>query len=214
MVVQETQSRSDKLIVDDKPESGDNDINWISSSVKHGKGDSDVKNLLIIHAIKNPEKFQNSRDIQKEIRKYKGDIQMKYAYPLNRGGLVVQVETEEEANILKEEWLAEAFMSGGQISVHRNNYIPKCVFKNISIGQPHTTERLISEVEKQTGLSVTVRRLRYRDTGKRMPVAIVMCASFDDLQLLFKSKWSIDKKLVKIVPYQSKRYIPTRCFNC
>ena len=53
---------------------------------------------------------------------------MRYAYPLNRGGLVVQVETEEEANILKEEWPEEAFMSGGQISVHRSNYIPKCVF--------------------------------------------------------------------------------------
>ena len=84
-------------------------------------------------------------------------------------------------------------------------------FKNISLG--HTAERLISEVEKQTGLSVTVRRLRYRDTGKPMPVAIVSCASFDDLQLLFKCKLSIDKKLVKIVPYQSKRFIPTRCFN-
>ena len=212
VVVQEAQSRSDKLIDEDKPESRDNDIDLISSSVEHGKGDSDVKNLLIIDGLKNPEKFQNSRDIQKEIRKHKGDIQMKYAYPLNRGGLVVQVETEEGANILKEEWPEEAFMSGGQISVHRSNYIPKCVFKNISLG--HTAERLISEVEKQTGLSVTVRRLRYRDTGKPMPVAIVTCASFDDLQLLFKSKLSIDKKLVKIVPYQSKRFIPTRCFNC
>ena len=66
MVVQEAQSRSDKLIVDDKPESRDNDIDLISSSVKHGKGDSDVKNLLIIDGLKIQKSFKTAEIFKKK----------------------------------------------------------------------------------------------------------------------------------------------------
>ena len=170
------------------------------------------KNLVIIDGIINPSEFQNSRDIQREIRKHKGDIQMKYAYPLNRGGIAIHVETEEELQVLKEDWPADAFSSNSGISVHENGLIPRCVFKNVPAIQ--SSEVIELETKKQTGLSVSVRRLRYRDSGRCMPIVIVTCKSHGELVSLLKSKIIINKKAVKIVPYQSKRYTPTRCFNC
>ena len=170
------------------------------------------KNLVIIDGIKTPGKYQNSRNIQKEIRKHKGEIQMKYAYPLNRGGIVVHVETEQEVEILKADWPAEAFCNSTGISVHDNSQIPRCVFKNTS--PVHSSEVIREEVRNITGLSVSVRRLKYRDTGRPMPIVVVTCESQENLQVLLKSKIQINKKVIKVVPYQSKRYTPTRCFNC
>lgn len=48
---------------------GSHDLNTTSSKV------------IIVDSLKNPSNFQNSRVIKQEIRKYKGNIQEKYAYP-------------------------------------------------------------------------------------------------------------------------------------
>ena len=47
-----------------------------------------------------------------------------------------------------------------------------------------------------------------------MPIVIATCESFEDLQKILKSKIILNKKSVKIHAYQSKRYTPTRCYNC
>ena len=96
--------------------------------------------------------------------------------------------------------------------MHDNSQIPRCVLKNIS--PVHSLEVIKEEVRNKTGLSVSVRRLEYRDTGRPMPIVVVTCGSHEDLQLLLKAKCQVNKKSIKIVPYQSKRYILTRCFNC
>ena len=70
---------------------------------------------------------------------------MKYAYPLNRGGIAVHVETEQEVEILKEDWPAEAICICTGISVHDNSQIPRCVFKNTS--QVHSSEVIREEVK-------------------------------------------------------------------
>ena len=43
--------------------------------------------ILIIGGIKSSLKYQNRRVIKHEIRKYKSDFKVKYAYQLNIGGL-------------------------------------------------------------------------------------------------------------------------------
>ena len=111
---------------------------------------------------------------------------MKYVYPLNRGGIAVHVEKEEEVEILKEEWPEEAFSSGSSLSVHENNVIPRCVFKNIPAFR--STEIIKEEVIKQTSVVVSARRLRYRDTGRPMPVVVITCKSHEDLQTLLKQR--------------------------
>ena len=188
------------------------DLEKSSPDTHHIPLDNKTKHLVIIDGIKDPGRFQNSTDIQKEIRKYKGGIQLKYVYPLNRGGIAVHVEKEEEVEILKEEWPEEAFSSGSSLSVRENCVIPRCVFKNIPAFL--SSEFINEEVVKQTGVVVNSKRLRYRDTRKPMPVVVATCKSHEDLQILLKAKISIKKKTVKIVSYQSKRYTPTRCFNC
>ena len=176
------------------------DINTTSSKV------------IIVDGLKNPSNFQNSRVIKQEIRKYKGNIQVKYAYPLNRGGVAIHAESEEDIELLKKDWPVEAFQGGSTLSIHENSIVPRCVFKNVL---PHLhTDTVISEVEKQTGVVVNARRLKYRDTGKPMPIVIITCNSFEDQQTLFKSSIILCKKAVKITSYHSKRGTPTRCYNC
>ena len=53
------------------------------------------KNVIIIDGLRKPEEFQNSRDIKAEIRKQKGDLKIKYAYPLNRRGVAVTLKSEK-----------------------------------------------------------------------------------------------------------------------
>lgn len=190
----------------DKEIKDSSDSNILSSSTQS------AKNFVIIDGLKDPKKFQDSRVIQKEIRKHKGDIQVKYAFPLNRGGIAVQVESEKEKESLKEQWPEGAFMSGGSLSVHERSYTPKCVLKNIATF--HSTDKIEQEVEKQTGVRVSARRLKYRDTGRPMPIVVVTCDNSKDIQCLFKADISVHQRRVKVEPYNSKRFTPTRCFNC
>ncbi|MEW8546768.1 MAG: hypothetical protein AB2693_24905 [Candidatus Thiodiazotropha sp.] len=170
------------------------------------------KKVIIVDGLKDPREFQNSRDIKQEIRKYKGDVKIKYAYPLKRGGIAIHTESEDDIKLLKEDWPEEAFQGGSAISFHENSIVPRCVFKNVL---PHLhIETIISEVERQTGIVVNARRLKYRDTGKPMPIVIITCNSFEDQQTLFKSKVILCKKNIKVTSYQSKRGTPTRCYNC
>ena len=173
---------------------------------------NNAKNVLIIDGIKSPEKFQNSRVIKQEIRKYKGDVKIKYAYQLNRGGIAVHLESESDLASMKDKWPEEAFERGTSISCHEKAVIPRCVLKNV---MPHMNSDIIyKEVENQTGVKIAIRRLKYRDSGKPMPIVIATCESFEDLQKILKSKIILNKKSVKIHAYQSKRYTPTRCYNC
>ena len=50
--------------------------------------------------IKNPGKYQNSRTIKEGIRKIKGGIRIKYAYPLNRDGLAMHTESEADIDLI------------------------------------------------------------------------------------------------------------------
>ena len=52
----------------------------------------------------------------------------------------------------------------------------------------HSTEIIKGEVIKQTSVVVSALRLRYRDTGRPMPVVVITCKSHEDLQTLLKSK--------------------------
>ena len=170
------------------------------------------KKLVIVDGLKNPCNFQNSRVIKQEIRKHKGNIPIKYAYPLNSGGVAIHVESEEALETLKLDWPEEAFEGGSSISVHENADIVRCVLKNVA---PFlTTDTVNLEVERQTGISVNSRRLRYRDTNRPMPIVLVTCKSKEDLQNIFKSKIVLNKRRVIIKDYQSKKFTPTRCYNC
>ena len=192
----------------DKEDQGNSDSEQACFTESSGK----TKNILIVDGLKNPSDFQNSRIIKEEIRKFKGDIRIKYAYPLNRGGIAIHTESEEDFKLLKSEWPEEAFHGGSSISFHENDNVPRCIFKNVL---PHLKDEFITlEVKKQIGISVNVRRLKYRDTGKPMPVVIVTCASFEDLQLLFKSKMLLCRKSIRINSYKSKKNTPVRCYNC
>ena len=73
---------------------------------------------------------------------------------------------------------------------------------------------IVEEVKRQAGVDAVVRRLRYRDSNKQLPVAIVTCKSFEDIALICKSSFYISNKKVQIEAYRSKRNIPTRCYNC
>ena len=80
--------------------------------------------MVIIDGLRKPEEFQNSRDIKAEIRKQKGDLKIKYAYPLNRGGVAVVLESEEEADLLKEDWPVDSFGNSGlSLNVHEKSVI-------------------------------------------------------------------------------------------
>ena len=84
--------------------------------------------------------------------------------------------------------------------------------KNVS---PHLKdEYIVSEVEKQLKVSINIRLLKYRDTGRPMPVVLVTCSSFEDLQIIFKSVVTLGNKSIKVDSYKSKRNTPVRCYNC
>ena len=181
------------------------------NKVKEDSG-SNSKRVLIVDGLKNPCDYQNSRTIKEEIRKFKGNIKIKYAYPLNRGGIAIHTESEEDIELLKSNWPKDAFNSSSSLSFHENAIKLRCIFKNVSVYLKD--ENIVSEVEKQLKITVNIRRLKYRDTGRPMPVVIVLCNSFEDLQKIFKSEIILGKKAVQINSYKSKRNTPVRCYNC
>ena len=61
----------------------------------------------------------------------------------------------------------------------------------------------------QRGVDVSIRRLRYRDSKKPLPVAVVTCAAHESLAALSKADITIAKK-VRVLSYRSKRNIPVR----
>ena len=126
--------------------------------------------------------------------------------------MTIHVESEEALETLKSDWPEEAFEGGSSISVHENADIVRCVFKNVA---PFlTTDTVNLQVERQTGISVNSRRLRYRDTNTPMPIVLIICKSKEYLQYIFKSKIVLNKRRVLIKAYQSKKLTPTRCYNC
>ena len=126
--------------------------------------------------------------------------------------MAIHLESEEALEILKSDWPEEAFEGGSSISVHENAGIVRCVFKNVA---PFlTTDTVYLEVERQTGISVNRRRLRYRDTNRAIPIVLITCKSKEYLQNIFKSKIVLNKRRVIIKAYQSKKFTPTRCYNC
>ena len=97
-------------------------------------------------------------------------------------------------------------------SVADQTGIVRCVFKNVA---PFlTTDTVYLEVERQTGISVNSRRLRYRDTNRPMPIVLITCKSKEDLQNIFKSKIVFNKRRSIIKANQSKKFTPTRRYNC
>ena len=173
-----------------------------------------LKNLVIIDGLRQPEKFKNSRDIKAEVKKHKGNLKIKYAHALNRGGIAVALDSEEEIDILKDKWPVEAFGNSGlSLSIHENSVsLPKCILKNIP---PFLSiDSVLSEISKQTGLKVTGRRLRYRDSNKPMPIVVVSCQSFEDLQSLFRANLCIGNRKTVIKSYVNKTAVPLRCYNC
>ena len=158
--------------------------NQVSSGIDPNKVKVDSgcnsKRVLIVDGLKNPCDYQNSRTIKEEIRKFKGNIKIKYAYPLNRGGIAIHTESEDDIELLKSNWPKEAFNGSSSISFHENAVKPRCIFKNVS---PYLQdENIVSAVESQLKITLNIRRLKYRDTGRHMPVVIVTCNSFEDLQ--------------------------------
>ena len=179
--------------------------------------DVDYKNTkigkcIIIDGIKEPNSFKESSDIKREIKKFK-DINIKFAYQLSRGGIAVHTDDENIEKQLKEDWPKEAFGNSGEVlCVHGNDPVLKCVLKNVPIVA--SEEELRQEICKQLGVIGSIRRLRYRDTGKPLKVVEVTCSSKEDLMRLIQGQLCIRQKGVFILPYRSKRNIPTRCYNC
>ena len=54
-------------------------------------------------------------------------MKIKYAHALNRGGIAVALDSEEEIDILKDKWPVEAFGNSGlSLSIHENSVsLPK-----------------------------------------------------------------------------------------
>ena len=163
--------------------------------------------------LKAPKDFKDSQVLKREIYKHKKDIHLKYTYPLARGGITIHVENAKEMEELQKEWPEEAFgNSGKQLYVHTIGPGPRCVLKNL---HPFIGEDFIKdEIMKQCGVDVSIRRLRYRETNKPLPVAVVTCAANEGLAALFKADIMIAKKKVRVVPYRTKRNIPVRYYRC
>lgn len=71
-------------------------------------------------------------------------------------------ESEEDIELLKEDWPEEAVQGGSTLSIHENSIVPRCVFKNV-LPYLHTGT-VISDVEKQTGVVVNAREsIAYSD---------------------------------------------------
>ena len=175
--------------------------------------ETESKHIVIVDGLKTPKEFKDSQVLKREIYKHKKDIHLKYTYPLARGGIAIHVENEKEMEEVQKEWPAEAFgNSGSQLSVHTIGPGSRCVFKNLppSLGEDFVKD----EVMKQCGVQVSVRRLRYRDTKKPLPVAVVTCEAHEGLATLFKANIVIAKKKIKVVSYRTKRNIPVRCYRC
>ena len=146
------------------------------------------------------------------IKTYK-NLNIKFTYQLSRGGIVVHTDTEEEVNILKSSWDLQAFSNSGEfLKVHEVQQRYRCVLKNVPV--------IVSETEfkethsNQVGEDVQVRRLRYKVSGKPMKIAVTESQSQEAIHKLFNSKLFFRNKESLVTHFRSKKYVPTRCYNC
>ena len=70
------------------------DENTIGTSVENESTENKKGNSQenLIDGLRKPENFQNSREITAAVRKHKGNISLKYAYPLHRAGIAVTLD--------------------------------------------------------------------------------------------------------------------------
>ena len=88
----------------------------------------------------------------------------------------------------------------------------RCVLKNVPeiVSESEIKETLSNQV----GEIILVRRLRYKISGKPMKIVIAESRSQDTINKLHNSRLSFKNKESLVTHFRSKKYGPTRCYNC
>ena len=173
-----------------------------------------TNHIVIIDNLKQPWKYRQSPSIKRELSKFFPNIVIRLAYSLRAGGVAFHVNSKKDQDtILNFTWPQEAFDgSGATISCHRDQKEPKVILKNIKrdISERELEERLF----QFTATVNKVRRFKYQDTGKPLPVVKVTFQSEKGIELLKSKKLSIEGVNIAVEDYKYLHRREIKCFNC
>ena len=163
---------------------------------------------LIIDNIINPAEFTSSQRILKEIHNYFPEVEIEFAYSLDKGGVAVHTTSAEDTDLLLNNLPPEAFGSGVRHRPKRDSN------KSVYLKGVDTSVDLakVKEWLKANNIDIcNIRRLTRRFTGKPTQVVKLRCSE-ESVNKLLNFSVVINNKVCKVERDRLARVI--RCYNC
>ena len=173
-----------------------------------GPGDthSERHNIVLVDDIRDPARFTRSDKILSEFNKFVPDVQVKYAYSLARGGVVIHLNSIQDKEKVLKSLPKEAF---GGAWVHEPKKDVTVLVKNVpTYVHSDKAKRVLQDI--QIG-DILVQRQLHSKTGRPLPVLEVKCCPESADKLLKAKEVVIDGHSWLFARQNAAVY---RCYNC
>ena len=165
------------------------------------------QNIIIVDCISDPIKFTCSDNILREVQSFAPHIQVKYAYSLAKGGVVIHLNNTEDKLTLLNSFTAEAF-GGAKISdlAERNCTL---ALRNVPTYVDLETVRLALK-EKSVEAKKLLRQ-QHKLMGRPQPVLKVVCTDTDAKKLPNHTRITVGRHTCDVVRNNAR---VLHCYNC
>ncbi|CAG2227771.1 unnamed protein product [Mytilus edulis] len=150
----------------------------------------DPEKIIIIDNIEQPNTAIDSTTIRKELTKIKAlEDQIEEAYSLPKGGIAIHLKDQKTRDKIIKSWPINTSVFGEKSVAHKprsiNHGTNSCYLHNIPV---HLSEENLSLDLSHLYKIKEVKRKKYRDTGKLMPVVKVTFTDHGKLKKLSPQK--------------------------
>ena len=156
--------------------------------------------------------YTTSQSIKEEINKFYSEINIKFCYPLPKGGIAIHTSSEEEQNTLLSPWPTGAFKTNHRVKSHKPLSLSgKSSVIVRSIPTFLSEEEIKSNLQSTYKSSISVRRFKTRNRQTNRPI-IKITTSKTLSQSWLRNGIALNNRLFPCEAY--KKDNPTRCFKC
>ena len=170
--------------------------------------------LVIIDNIPVPKDFRHSDSIVKELKGYSSVSEhCELAYSLAQGGVAIHLKDNTDCQSFIENWPEEIF-GGGTVAHKTKRYTGSKVSAYLRDIPTAISIQAIKQSLKAIKYKA-VRRMRYFDSKKPMPILKVQFETGSDCDLALKSDGLVIEGVKKKILFSPERnYKVVRCFSC
>ncbi|VDH97606.1 Hypothetical predicted protein [Mytilus galloprovincialis] len=177
----------------------------------------DPEKIIIIDNIEQPNTAIDSTTIRKELTKIKAlEDQIEEAYSLPKGGIAIHLKDQKTRDKIIKSWPINTSVFGEKSVAHKprsiNHGTNSCYLHNIPV---HLSEENLSLDLSHLYKIKEVKRKKYRDTGKLMPVVKITFTDHEEVKKAITSKGYCHPGTTTYSKFQAEQPVKVvRCYNC